>query len=90
MANWYDMTEKELAEDEEASIARQLAYANTFFGTEESRLVLADMRRYIYQNSVGLEPLAILALVDFYERIRNISGLTDNREVIKAEASVLS
>jgi len=88
VANWFDMTEKELHESEEAQQQKQLAYCNTFYATDEGRLVMADLRRRIY-SSGGLEPVAVIALIEFLEHIRTNCGLVDAKAITDAEASTI-
>jgi hypothetical protein len=92
---WWEMTEEELAHDEEAQRARQLAYYNTFYGSNESRAVMLDIMRICYQIKDGCSEFtregacAILAQIAIYQEIRARCGICDEKAVIDAEASTI-
>lgn len=85
---WFEMTESELVVDEEAQEAKRLAYATAFYGTEEGKQVMFDIRRCCYTARGGE---SMLALIGFYENIRECCGITEEKEknVIDAEAEIV-
>lgn len=89
MSEWYELSEADLAANGEALKAKQLAYYNTFYASDESRAVLADLRRRC-NSSGGMEPVAILAIIEFLSYIRASCGIRSEKDVIDAEAETVS
>ena len=87
MSEWHEISERELAADEEARLAKQLAYYNVFYRTDDGRAVQADLRRRVY-SSGDLEPVALLAAIELLEYIRESCGVKDMKKIVDAEASI--
>jgi len=68
MAQWWELTDNEIAENEEALLAKQSAYYNTFFGTEEGQQVLLDLKAHCYEAPQETAE-AQLALIRLYYTI---------------------
>lgn len=88
MAEWYELTEEELAEDEDAQLAKQLAHYNTFYATEHGREVLLGLQRECHAMN---DPVASVALISLYNRIRSNCGVNTFVEMraIEAEAKYI-
>jgi hypothetical protein len=84
MKQWWQMTDEELAADKNARRAKRIAYYNTFFGTDDGRDVLNDIRETCF-NSQNIE------LICLYLNIRNNAGRTRETEkaMIDAEAQAI-
>lgn len=81
-----DEEAKQLADD----IARQTAFFNTLYGTDEGRQVLLWIRNYCYERFEldGSHASAALALIELYQEIRVNCGLNE-ADVIDAEAETI-
>jgi hypothetical protein len=98
MAEWWKMSSKQMAGDDESLQARHLAYFNTFLNNQDGRRVLADLR-----NEVMLEMSSVPAkmtasehavgcryLIMFMDLIKKRLGVIDEINVIEAEATISS
>lgn len=87
MANWWELTEVELANDPDALEARSTAYFNTFYGTDDGRAVLVDLGKLSYERKESAA--ATLAGIELYHAIKARAGLTVDCEkaAIDAEGS---
>jgi len=82
--SWFD-TKNELTFDEEQ--ARKFDYFTTFYGTESSRRVFAELRSHILNLAVTTPESAIakLALLDLIESIKKSCGVSDQNNIVNAE-----
>lgn len=87
---WWKLGEKELALDEAAQQAKQLAYYNTFYGTETSRQVMLDLQRLCYTRTANSD--ADLARIELFNIIRTNCGASIDSEkaAIDAEAKAIT
>ena len=88
---WYEMAEDEIDASAEARKARTFAYYNTFYGTDDGRVVLMDIARMCYDTTrrnpcTSEGALGIVALVELLYDIKVRCGLTDEKATIEAEA----
>jgi len=83
------MSPEELVADEDAQLAKTVAYYNTFYGTEEGRQVLLDIQRLC--NEGGNSAEATVALINLYNEIRLNAGadVTTEKAMIDAEAGAI-
>lgn len=90
MAEWFLLNPEEFASDEEAQKAKQLAYFNTFYGSEEGRQVMFDLMR-LCNDITNKKPDAVIAQLALYQYIRACCGITADKEkeIIDAEASII-
>ena len=83
---WHELTEEELLADPVAQEQKKLDYSSVLYRTEEGRRVMYDLRRRCY-GSGGMQPVAVLALIELTDYMRKSSGI-DEFEIIEAEASI--
>jgi hypothetical protein len=83
---WWELSQEELDANEEAQLAKQSAYFNTFYASDEGRAVLYDI--LCYCNAQRRSAEALLALTSLYHHIRASSGI-DDKEAIDAEAKTI-
>jgi hypothetical protein len=85
---WWKLKPEEL--DEEQAEARRLAYYNIFYGTEEGRQILLDIKKICYETS-GLSSDAVLARIALFVAIRANCGVNIETEktAIDAEAKAI-
>lgn len=90
MADWIDMSDAEVVQNEDAMNARQVAFAQTFYASQNGQDVMNAMERYYADYPVTQESaIAKLAIREFLDYIRNCCGLGDRASVIEAEAKLV-
>lgn len=88
MKQWWQMSADELAGDEDAQQARQVAYFNTFYGTDEGRQVLVDLKNVLYELASARRNVGF---VEVYQMIRASAGANNDTEkaMVDAEATAI-
>jgi len=89
MADWWRMSEDELAVDAEARQEKCLAYYNVFYATPIGRQVLFDILNRTHAKVPGRSSDASLTLVELYHYLRASAGI-DEEIVIEAEAKSIN
>jgi hypothetical protein len=94
MAEWWNLTPEEAGEltneEKEVLVAeKQVAYFNTYYGSEHGRQVMADLMRKCYEVAPGRTAEAALALIELYQGIRADCGINDEKAVIDAEMKTI-
>lgn len=89
MAEWWQLSEEELAKDANAQAEKQLAYWRTFYGSESGRQVLLSLQRECYAAN---DPIASVALIKLFNQIRANCGVNAfvEMQAIKAEAQYIN
>jgi len=89
---WYELSPEEFAADEEAQKARQIAYYNTFYASEDGRAVLFDILKFVNCRYPDGQEYAIasLALIELYLYIRRCCGIRSEKDVIDAEGGTIT
>lgn len=89
MADWWELSEAELAKDEEAQAEKQAAHYNTFYATGHGRQVLLSLQRVCYAAN---DPIASVALIALFNQIRADCGVDAFVEMkaIEAEAKYIN
>jgi hypothetical protein len=92
---WSDMTNEQIAGNEEAAEARKVAFVNTFYATKDGQDVLLYLTRMVLDYEVL--PIRVeetagikLAIREFLDHIKDCCGLDDKRAVIEAEAAAVT
>ncbi len=82
------MNEQELAADEQALAAKQIAHYNTFYGSEHGRQVLYHLTNLCHQGKDDAEMMARMRLLGL---IKENCGYTNETQMaaIRAESSHL-
>lgn len=87
---WWKLSQGELALDEPASQAKQRAYYNSFYASEEAKQVTLDLQRLC--NSKTNDPVADLARIEIFNTIRANCGasIESEKAAIDAEAKAIT
>jgi len=85
---WYEKDETQFTPPD--FIDRRHAYLQCFYGGDEGRAVLCDLRRRVAEKTVGTpeEAVAKLLLLDFIDSIPRIAGAVDAMALVKAEGVI--
>jgi hypothetical protein len=81
---WWEMTDEQIADDPDALMSRQTAYASVLYESEVGRAVMLDIRSMCY--TPGCLPEQRIALIELYNEIRRRAG----GETKQAEMAMLS
>ena len=88
MANWWKASEEDIAASQELQQERAASYFNTFYGSDERRLVLLDIGKMCYTRRGSAE--ASIALIELFHQLKARAGLTQEGEKAAVDAEAAS
>ena len=84
LEDWWKLSKQELAQDEQAQAAKQVAYHSVLYGSTYGRQVMFDLTNLCYERMPASE--ATLARIDLLHQIKANCGVGPDEEMAAIEA----